>query len=151
MKYITAFSFVLLVVLIIFDATNRYLFSNGSTAIQELQWHLFDVVILFSIAFTFRHNSHVRVDILYDKFSKKTQTLIDMVAIVLFVLPLSLLVVYMGFHFTELSFVQNEASSDPGGLPYRWVVKSLMPLAFVFVIFEAVLELRKSFKKWSSL
>ncbi len=151
MKYVTAFSFVLLVVLIIFDATNRYLFSNGSTAIQELQWHLFDVVILFSIAFTFRHNSHVRVDILYDKFSKKTQTLIDMVAIVLFVLPLSLLVVYMGFHFTELSFVQNEASSDPGGLPYRWVVKSLMPLAFVFVIFEAVLELRKSFKKWSSL
>lgn len=151
MKYVTAFSFVLLVVLIIFDATNRYLFSNGSTAIQELQWHLFDVVILFSIAFTFRHNSHVRVDILYDKFSKKTQTLIDMVAIILFVLPLSLLVVYMGFHFTELSFVQNEASSDPGGLPYRWVVKSLMPLAFVFVIFEAVLELRKSFKKWSSL
>lgn len=151
MKYITAFSFVLLVVLIIFDATNRYLFSNGSTAIQELQWHLFDVVILFSIAFTFRHNSHVRVDILYDRFSKKTQTLIDMVAIILFVLPLSLLIVYMGFHFTELSFVQNEASSDPGGLPYRWVVKSLMPLAFVFVIFEAVLELRKSFKKWSSL
>jgi len=151
MRYITAFSFMLLVVLIVFDATNRYLFSNGSTAIQELQWHLFDVVILFSIAYTFRHNSHVRVDILYDKFSKKTQIFIDMVAIVFFVLPLSLLIVYMGFHFTELSFVQNEASSDPGGLPYRWIVKSFMPLAFVFVIFEALKELKSSFKRWSRL
>ncbi|WP_434658702.1 TRAP transporter small permease subunit [Sulfurimonas sp. NW9] len=75
-SYLTAVILALLVVLVVFDATSRYLFSHGSTALQELEWHFFDVVILLSIAFALRHNAHVRVDIFYEKFSPKTQALI---------------------------------------------------------------------------
>ncbi|WP_297442150.1 TRAP transporter small permease subunit [Sulfurimonas sp.] len=150
-SYFTAFIMALLVVLIVFDATSRYLFSHGSTALQELEWHFFDVVILLSIAFTLRHNAHVRVDIFYDKFSPKMKALVNIISFVFFVLPLSLLIVYIGIGFVEMSFVQHEASSDPGGLKYRWIVKSLMPLAFIFLSLQAVKELISNIQKWKSL
>jgi TRAP-type mannitol/chloroaromatic compound transport system permease small subunit len=51
-----------------------------------------------------------------------------------------MLIVYEGLHFVELSFIQMEGSSDPGGLPYRFIVKSLMPLGFIFLIMQAVKE-----------
>ena len=149
--YLTAIVLALLVALIVFDATSRYLFSSGSTALQELEWHFFDVVILLSIAYTFKHNAHVRVDIFYDKFSSKVQAIINIISILFFILPLSGLIIYIGFGFVELSFMQHEASSDPGGLTNRWIVKSLMPLAFVFLALQAFSELSNIFKKWKSL
>jgi len=148
--YLTAVTLALLVGLILYDATARYLFSEGSTALQELEWHLFDVVILLSIAYTLQENAHVRVDIFYDNFSQKTKLIVDMVATLFFILPLAGLIVYIGVDFTLLSFAQGEASSDPGGLTNRWIVKSLMPLSFFLVGVAGVSNLMKTFKKWSA-
>ena len=137
--------------LVVYDATSRYLFSAGSTALQELEWHFFDVVILLSIAYTLRNNAHVRVDIFYEKFSQKTKALVNIISFIFFVLPLSFLIIYIGIGFVELSFVQHEASSDPGGLKYRWIVKSLMPLAFVLLALQAFKELLSDIKTWRAL
>ncbi|MDY0232832.1 MAG: TRAP transporter small permease subunit [Sulfurimonas sp.] len=69
--YATACILALLVLLVVYDATARYLFSGGSVALQELEWHLFDVVVLFGIAYTLSENAHVRVDVFYASYSKK--------------------------------------------------------------------------------
>lgn len=150
-SYLTAFILASLVLLIVYDATARYLFSAGSTALQELEWHFFDVVILLSIAYTLRNNSHVRVDIFYDNFSLKTKSIINLIAGIFFILPLSFLIIYIGIGFVELSFMQHEASSDPGGLKYRWIVKSLMPLAFILLSLQTFKEIYNDFRTWSSL
>lgn len=150
-SYFTAFILALLVALIVYDATARYLFSSGSTALQELEWHFFDVVILLSIAYALKHNAHVRVDIFYDRFSPKVQALVNIISIVFFILPLSFLIVYTGIGFVELSFIQQEMSSDPGGLTHRWIVKSLMPLSFLFLALQAFSLLFEEFKNWRSL
>ena len=149
--YITAIVLALLVVLVVFDATSRYLFSEGSTALQELEWHFFDVVILLSIAYTLRNNAHVRVDIFYENFSQKTKLLINIFSFVFFILPLSFLIIYIGIGFVEMSYLQHEASSDPGGLAYRWIVKSLMPLAFILLALQAFKELVDDIKRWRTL
>ncbi|MDF1876662.1 TRAP transporter small permease subunit [Sulfurimonas sp. SAG-AH-194-L11] len=141
----------LLVLLIVYDASARYLFSSGSTALQELEWHFFDVVILLSISYALKHNAHVRVDIFYDQFSLKIQTLINILSIVFFILPLSFLIFYMGVSFVEISYVQDEMSCDPGGLSHRWIVKSLMPLSFGFLALQAISLLLEEVKKWRSL
>ncbi len=143
----TAAILALLVLLVVYDATMRYLFSAGSTALQELEWHFFDVVILLSIAYTMRMGAHVRVDIFYDRFSEKTKRLVDIFSILFFILPFSLLIVYIGYGFVEMSFLQNEASSDPGGLPYRWIVKSLILVAFVLLALEALNALLEDIKE----
>lgn len=149
--YLTAFVLALLVLLVIFDATSRYLFSEGSTALQELEWHFFDVVILMSIAYTLRNNAHVRVDIFYDRFSPKTKALVNIISFVFFVLPLSGLIIYIGVGFVDMSYVQHEASSNPGGLSHRWIVKSLMPLAFILLFLQASKELWRDIQEWRSL
>ena len=149
--YLTAFTVVILVLLVVYDATARYLFSTGSIALQELEWHLFDVIILLGIAYTLRENSHVRVDIFYTSYSEKTKAVINIIASLFFILPFSLLIVYVGVEFVQLSFIQHEASSNPGGLEYRFLVKSLLPLAFVFLSLQAIKDSIVNFKLWKSL
>ena len=149
--YFTAIILALLVLLVVYDATARYLFSTGSIALQELEWHLFDVVILFGIAYTLRENAHVRVDIFYAAYSQKTKAIIDMIASLFFILPFSLLIIYIGIGFVEMSFMQHEASSNPGGLEYRYLVKSLMPLSFIFLALQSLVDIKTNIIKYKSL
>ncbi len=144
--YFSAFILAILVLLVVYDATMRYLFQTGSIALQELEWHFFDVVILLGIAFTLQKNLHVRVDIFYDAFSERIRHFIDIFAFIFFIFPFSLLIVYIGFDFVMLSFEQLEGSSNPGGLPYRFIVKSLMPLAFFLLGLQVFSELIKRIK-----
>ena len=131
----------MLVLLIVFDATRRYLFHEGSVALQELEWHLFDIVIMLGVAYAMHRGAHVRVDIFYDRFSERTRHLVNLVTMLFFVLPVSVLILYVSFDFVMMSFTQMEASSDPGGLPYRFLVKALIPLAFALLILQALREL----------
>ena len=149
--YFTAFVLVILVLLVVYDASARYMFSFGSIALQELEWHLFDVIILFGIAYTLRENSHVRVDIFYASYSDKTKALVNIIGSLFFILPFSMLIIYIGLDFVEQSFIQNEASSNPGGLQYRFIVKSFMPLAFMFLALQALKDAYDNFIKWRAL
>ena len=149
--YFTAFILAVLVLLVVYDATARYLFSTGSIALQELEWHIFDVVILFGIAYTLRENAHVRVDIFYASYSPKTKALVNIISSLFFILPFSFLIIYIGVDFVLLSFAQNEASSNPGGLEYRYLVKALLPLSFIFLALVAIKDVKTSFGMWKSL
>jgi TRAP-type mannitol/chloroaromatic compound transport system permease small subunit len=143
---VSAVVLALLVALIVYDATVRYLFHSGSVALQELEWHLFDVVILLGIAYTLHENAHVRVDIFYDRFTVRQKAWINLLGTLLFILPFSMLIIYVGSEFVLLSFEQMERSSDPGGLPYRFLVKSLMPLAFALLALQGLSEIRHAWR-----
>ena len=149
--YFTAFILCILVLLVVYDATARYLFSTGSIALQELEWHLFDVIILFGIAYTLKENAHVRVDIFYASYSEKTKALVNIISSLFFILPFSFLIIYIGLDFVSQSFIQNETSSNPGGLEYRFLVKSLMSISFVFLALQAVKDTITNFYMWKAL
>ena len=151
LKTLTALTVTLLVLLVVYDATARYLFSTGSIALQELEWHLFDIIILFGIAYTLKEKSHVRVDIFYASYSEKKKLIINIITSIFFILPFSFLIIYIGIGFVELSFVQNEMSSNPGGLEYRYLVKALLPLAFLFLALQALIDAKNDFDKWRKL
>ena len=109
------------------------------------------MIILFGIAYTLREKAHVRVDIFYASFNEKTKALINIISSVFFILPFSFLIVYIGIEFVELSFTQNEGSSNPGGLEFRYLVKSLLPLSFVFLTLQALSDAKANFSIWKSL
>ena len=137
----------LLVLNVAFDVMMRYLFHASSVGMQEMEWHLFSVVILFGVGVALRHEAHVRVDFLYDRMSVKTKSLINIGGTVLFLMPLSLLILFGSFDFVVDSYSIQEISEDPGGLPYRWIVKSMIPLAFGFLLFSAVGYVLKNIKQ----
>ena len=141
---ISAVALIILTLLVSYDVITRKLFSGGSIALQELEWHLYDIIFLFGIAYTLAKNKHVRVDIFYDKFPFKMQKIINIIALTAFVVPLSTLIVLEVLPFVQMSIAQNESSGDPGGLPDRWIIKSAMFWAFIVMLIQAAGEIRKN-------
>lgn len=135
---ITAITMVLMIINVFYDVVMRYFFKAGSIAMQEMEWHLFSVIILLGISYTLKEDGHVRVDLIYDRLSQKRKALINMVGVVLFILPISLLVGIDSIHNAVEAFKSMEQSGDPGGLPYRWIVKALIPLSFFLLIITSV-------------
>jgi len=120
----------LLLLNVFYDVVMRYLFNDVSIGMQEMEWHLYATIFLLGVSYAIRHDGHVRVDLIYERQSPKTQAWIDLGGTVIFLLPFTLLVGYYGINFVAESFEMSEQSGDPGGLPYRWLIKSMIPLAF---------------------
>jgi TRAP-type mannitol/chloroaromatic compound transport system permease small subunit len=122
---------------VFYDAIMRYFFNTGSIAMQEMEWHLFAIVFLFGIAFALKEDGHVRVDVLYDRFSPRWKAIVNIGGAVLFLLPLSLLIVEGSVWYVHEAYASGEISGDPGGLRYRWLIKLVIPASFVFLIVSA--------------
>jgi len=123
---------------VFYDAIMRYFFNRGSIALQEMEWHLFAMVFLFGIAYALKEDGHVRVDVLYDRFSPRRKAVVNVAGTVLFLLPLCVLVIEGSVWYVHEAFSTGEVSGDPGGLPYRWLIKLVIPASFVFLVVSAV-------------
>ena len=117
---------------VFYDVVSRYAFGGGSIALQELEWHIFGVMILFGMSYALWEEAHVRVDFLYNKFSPKTQAIINIVGTLLFIIPLSAFIVYVSYDFVMDSYVTHEISDEPGGLTHIWIIKSMIPISFIY-------------------
>ena len=121
---------------VFYDVIMRYFFRNSSVGMQEMEWHLFSVIILFGVSVALKDEGHVRVDFLYEKFSKRKKAMINLLGTMFFLLPLALLVAFGSIEYVMDSYRINEISEDPGGLTHRWIIKSMIPFSFVFLIFS---------------
>ena len=125
---------ILMVFNVFYDVIMRYFFHNSAVAMQELEWHLFSVIILFGISVALLDEGHVRVDFLYDRFSERTKALINITGTLCFLVPLALLVFFGSLEFVWDAYEIKEISEDPGGLHYRWLIKGMIPLSFLLLI-----------------
>ena len=131
-----------IVVLMATNVVLRYLFSYGSVWAQELEWHLLAPLILFAIAYALQKGEHVRVDVLYARFSPRGKAVVHVVEALL-CLAISIIIVLLSFKYVEQSYVIGEQSADPGGLTHRWLLKALIPAGFVLVALQSVAEIVK--------
>lgn len=127
----------LMVLNVAFDVMMRYTFHASSVGMQEMEWHLFAIIILFGVGVALRHEAHVRVDFVYDQLSLKAKSLINIFGTLMFLVPLALLILCGSFDFVHDAYITHEISEDPGGLSYRWLIKSMIPLSFGFLLFSA--------------
>ncbi len=123
---------------VFYDAIMRYFFKTGSIALQEMEWHLFAIVFLFGIAYALKEDGHVRVDVLYDRFSARNKAIVNIAGTVLFLLPLSVLIIEGSVWYVQEAYTSGEVSGDPGGLPHRWLIKLAIPASFVFLVVSAI-------------
>ncbi len=124
------------------NAVVRYTFDYSSNGFLEIQWYLFAVCVMFGAAQVLRVNEHVRVDVLYGRYSGKTQVLIDIFGIVFFLLPVMVAMLYFSFPLFLRMYVSNEMSSNAGGL-LRWPAMLTLPLGFSLMILQGLSELIK--------
>lgn len=127
-----------LVVLVCFDVFTRYLLSDTSAWVMELEWHLFALIFLLGAGYAFRHDRHVRVDLFYARMAPKDQALVNLVGAVVFLIPWCLLILIVSTRYAWGAWLIREGSPDPGGLPARYLVKFAIPLGAFLLLLQAV-------------
>ncbi|MDP5254118.1 MULTISPECIES: TRAP transporter small permease subunit [unclassified Vibrio] len=136
--WLSSVLFILLLANVVYDVVMRYVFNDVSIAFQEMEWHLFSAVFLLGVPYAIRASGHVRVDLFYERLSNKAQGIIDLLGTVFFLLPFCFLVAWFGIDFAKESYSLGESSGDPGGLPYRWIIKAMIPLSFLFMAISGI-------------
>ena len=124
------------------NALARYGLGRSSNAWLEIQWYLFAAIILLAAGYTLKHNGHVRIDVIYGRWSARTRAWIDLFGTLLFLLPLCGLMVWLAWPSFVDSFVSGEMSPDAGGL-IRWPVRLVTPLGFALLGLQGVAEIIK--------
>ncbi len=135
---------VVLVAIIGVDVLLRYVFNQSYAGLFELEWHLFGVLFMLAMGYTLKHDRHVRVDVFYGRFSPSAKAWVNLVGATFFLIPFCVIIIKTSIPFVMASYSIAESSADPGGLPYRFVVKSMIPLGAMLLLLQAISEWLKS-------
>jgi len=119
-----------LMLVIIADVTLRHWFVIGSTKLQELEWHLHGALFLLCLGWAYTKNAHVRIELLAERFTKRRAASVEMLGCVFFLLPYVAAILIFGYDYVAYSIQYNEASASATGLPYRWIIKSMIVVGF---------------------
>ena len=123
-----------LIFIIIFDIITRRFFILGSTKLQEMEWHIHTAIFLLSLGFAYIKNSHVRIEIIREKYSSSLKSIFEILGILLFLIPYTSIIIYYGFDFVNRSFNLNEVSSALTGLSHRWIITSFIPIGMLILL-----------------
>jgi TRAP-type mannitol/chloroaromatic compound transport system permease small subunit len=124
------------------NAIVRKVFNVSSNAYLEVQWYLFAASFLLAAGYTLLNQEHVKIDVIYSRFSKRGQMWIDVFGFISFLTPVCIAVLWFGIPFFINGFNSGEMSSNAGGL-IRWPVYLMMPLGFALLLLQGWSELIK--------
>ena len=117
-----------------FDIITRRFFILGSTKLQEMEWHLHTALFLLVLGYAYIKNSHVRIEIVREKYSAVLKSIFEILGILLFLIPYTIMVIFYGIDFVNRSYELKEVSSALTGLSHRWIIKSFIPLGMFLLL-----------------
>ena len=135
-----------MIVLVILTIFLRYFFSIGSISIQELIMYFHASIFMLGISYTYKENSHVKIDIFYNKLSEKNKTILSLIGVILLIIPFAIFIIFISFDMVSSSWSIFEGSSEAGGLDLVFILKSLIPLSGFLILLQALSELFKNLK-----
>ena len=124
------------------NAVVRKAFNTSSNAYLEVQWYLFAAAFLLAAGYTLLQGEHVKIDVVYSRFSRRNQNWIDIFGFAFFLLPMCAVILWLGTPFFLQGLRSGEMSSNAGGL-IRWPVYLMIPLGFGLLTLQGVSELIK--------
>jgi len=134
-----------LVLLVCFDVGKRYLFRNADVWGMELEWHIFAAIFLLGAGYAFKHDRHVRVDLFYSNFSKRDKAWTNLIGGIIFLIPWCILIIIASFSYSKGSFDIMEGSPNPGGLPFRFIIKFAVTFGISLLLLQAIANVSESF------
>lgn len=134
---LSAWLWPILMMIIIVNVVSRYVFAQGFIELEELQWHIYSAGFLFALSYALLWDSHVRVDLVRERISYRAQAWIELIGLIFILAPFVGLLLYFAVPYVIDSWTMNEASSAPGGLSQRWIVKSTLPIGLGLLLIAA--------------
>lgn len=138
-----SWTWVVLMAVIIINVVMRYLFNEGRIEFEELQWHLYSIGWLFGLSYCFVYDDHVRVDLFHANLSLRSQAWIELIGMLFLLVPFISIVLIYSIPFIHYSWQVGEVSDSPGGLPYRWVIKSVLFIGFALLALATLSRLSR--------
>lgn len=138
---------ILLIGVIVLDVLLRYLFSNTKNWVLELEWHIYAIIFLLGISYALQKDEHVRVDLFYQKYTKKQKAWLNIIGHIVFLIPWCYVVLHTAFTYALNSFSFSEGSPNPGGLPMRYVIKFFIFLGFLMFLIQGISNIFKNIKE----
>ena len=129
---------VLLILVITIDVIIRYIFDFTYIWITEVETYLFAFMFLLSSGYALLHDKHVRIDVFYANYSEKNKAWVNFIGGVLLLSVWCYIVIVFSFGYAYTSYLINERSAQPGGLPYLFILKSSIPLGFIFLLLQGI-------------
>lgn len=126
------------------DVILRYLFNITFVFVQEAEWYLFSLIFLLAAGYGLRHDAHVRVDIFYARLRARGKAWVDVAGALLFLFPTCYLIITASLPYVRNSWHDLEASPDPGGIPFRFLLKTAIPVGFTLLGIQGVATLLKN-------
>jgi len=127
-----------LVAVVFVDVVMRFAFKTSFVFTQELEWHLFAFIFLIGAGYTLPQDGHVRVDIIYQRLNAKGRAWINLLGVIFFLIPGCVMVLLTSWKFVANSWSILEGSPDPGGIPFRFLVKGCIPAGFALLLLQGV-------------
>lgn len=137
----TAWLNVALIGVIVVQVVMRYGFKHGLVPLEELMWHLYAVAFMFGMAYAVTNDSHIRVDVVHMLLPKRLQHLFEILGILILLMPCLWILFDHSLGWTLEAYRVNESSANPTGLPYRWIIKSVVPVTMVLIFIAATARL----------
>lgn len=128
----------LLVAVTFTDVVMRYFFNTSYVFTQELEWHVFAFIFLMGAGYTLKHDGHVRVEVFYGRLGRKGKAWINLIGVLFFLVPSCLLFIKTGIPFVVKSFHVMEGSPDPGGIPFRFLLKACIPAGYALILLQGI-------------
>lgn len=128
----------LLVINILIQVLLRYVLGGGQIWLEELQWHFYGLLLMLGISYNITVDAHIRLDIFYRKYSPKTKAYIEFMGILFLVFPLIIILFVHGIDFVQSALRVHETSPHPLGLPWRWLIKSVIPISMFFILLASL-------------
>ena len=133
-----AWATAIVVVVVFVDVVMRYVFDTSFVFTQELEWHLFGFIFLMGAGYTLLKDGHVRVDIFYQRLSPKSKAWINLLGVLFFLIPGCYMIIATSMRFVYNAWSVMEGSPDPGGIPYRFVLKACIPAGFILLLLQGI-------------
>lgn len=120
------------------------LFGRNSIAMQESVTYMHAAVFMIGAAYTMQINGHVRVDVFYREFSPHKKAIVNIFGTFVFLFPVAGVILFYSWGDVTRSWVVMETSTQPGGLPYIYLLKSLMPAFAILLLIQGVGEVLRN-------
>ncbi|MDD3518732.1 MAG: TRAP transporter small permease subunit [Chromatiales bacterium] len=119
----------------------RYAFGWGSIAVQESVMYLHAITFMLGAAYTLRHDAHVRVDVFYRGLDPRRRAWVDAGGALFLLLPVCAFILYASFGYVAAAWAVHEGSRETGGLPWMWLLKTLIPVTAVLLGLQGIAQL----------
>lgn len=131
----------LLVAVVIGQVVLRYGFNRGLVPLEELMWHLYATAFMLGFSYALVRDAHVRVDLLHGRWSARARARVEIAGILLLLLPFAFAIFHHSLEWVASSYRLGESSENPTGLPYRWLIKGVIPVSFGLLLLAALSRL----------